>query len=76
MNDLKVFRWVAIGAALLNFAFIPSIYFGTDPKGFYTASGWGPSVGATFPFLIWILIASISMIMKRQPGRKAPDIKD
>lgn len=56
--------WVAIVTALLNFAFVPSMYFGTDPKGFYTASGWGPSVGATFPFLIWILIASISMIVK------------
>lgn len=57
--------WVAIAAAILNFAFIPSMYFGNDPQGFYTASGWGPAVGATFPFLLWILVTSIAMIRKR-----------
>jgi hypothetical protein len=57
--------WVAIAAAILNFAFIPSMYFGNDPQGFYTASGWGPAVAATFPFLLWILVASIVMVRKR-----------
>ena len=57
--------WVAIIAAMLNFAFVPSMYFGTNPQGFYTSSGWGPSVGATFPFLIWILVTSIVMIRNR-----------
>jgi hypothetical protein len=57
--------WVAIIAAVLNLAFIPSMYFGNDPQGFYSASGWGPAVGATFPFLLWIMVASIAMIRKR-----------
>ena len=57
--------WVAIIAAVLNLAFIPSMYFGNNPQGFYTASGWGPAVGATFPFLLWILVASIVMVRKR-----------
>jgi len=57
--------WVAILAAILNFAFIPSMYFGNNPQGFYTASGWGPAVGATFPFLLWILVTSIAMTRKR-----------
>ena len=37
--------WVAFLAAILNFAFIPSMYFGNNPQGFYTASGWGPRWG-------------------------------
>jgi hypothetical protein len=32
--------WVAISAGMLNLAFIPSMYIGNDPQGFYTASGW------------------------------------
>ena len=57
--------WVAIAAGILNLAFVPSMYFGNDPQGFYTASGWGLAVGATFPFLLWILVTSIAMIRKR-----------
>jgi len=57
--------WVAIVAAMLNFAFVPSMYFGNNPQGFYTASGWGSAVGATFPFLLWVLVTSVAMIRKR-----------
>lgn len=61
----KWIGWLALGTSILNFAFVPSMYFGTNPQGFYTSSGWGSSVGATFPFLIWILGTSIAMIRKR-----------
>lgn len=57
--------WLSYAVAILNLAAIPSIYGGTDPNGFYTAAGWGVAVIATFPWLIWALIVSILMIVKR-----------
>jgi hypothetical protein len=58
--------WITGLVALLNFAFVPTMYFGTDPTKFYSAAGLGPSVGATFPFLIWIAIVSVLMIRKKE----------
>jgi hypothetical protein len=56
--------WFAFAAALLNLAAAPSILGGTDITGFYTASGYAPFVGQA-AMLIWFLVASISMIVKR-----------
>ncbi|MCL5026227.1 MAG: hypothetical protein M1531_07005 [Chloroflexi bacterium] len=38
-----------------------------DHTGFYNAAGWGPSIIANVPPLIWFVIASVSMIRKQQP---------
>jgi len=56
--------WFAFAAALLNLAAAPSILGGTDITGFYTASGYAPFVGQA-AMLVWFLVASISMIVKR-----------
>ena len=64
--------WGAYAVAILNLAAIPSIYEGTDAAGFYTAAGWGVSVIATFPWLIWALIVSIMMIVKREAVAPTP----
>jgi hypothetical protein len=56
--------WFAFAAALLNLAAAPSIMGGTDITGFYTASGYAPFVGQA-AMLVWFLVASISMIVKR-----------
>lgn len=61
--------------ALINLAFVPSIFFGPDATHFYSANGWGTT--ATIPGLVvcWILVASI--ILVRTPdsstaGRNPP----
>ena len=56
--------WFAFVAALLNLAAAPSILGGTNITGFYTASGYAPFVGQAV-MLVWFLVASISMIVKR-----------
>ena len=54
----------AYAAALLNLAVAPSILGGTNITGFYTASGYAPFLGQA-AMLIWFLIASVSMIVKK-----------
>ena len=56
--------WFAFAAALLNLAAAPSILGGTSITGFYTASGYAPFVGQA-AMLVWFLVASISIIVKR-----------
>lgn len=56
--------WIAIAAAVTDLAAAPSILGGTDITGFYTASGYAPFVGQA-AMLIWFLVASVSMIVKR-----------
>lgn len=58
------FAWIL---ALVNFAFLPTMFFGFDPAQFYSAVGWGTT--ATMPALVvcWILVASILLI--RTPPR-------
>ena len=53
---------VACILALVNLAFIPSMFFGHDANQFYSAVGWGTT--ATIPVLVvcWILVASIILI--------------
>ena len=62
--------WVAYGAAVVNLAAAPSVLGGTDITGFYTASGYAPFVGQA-AMLIWFLVASVSMIGKREHTRPA-----
>jgi hypothetical protein len=57
--------WFAYAVAILNLAAVPSIYGGTDPMRFYGAGGWGIAVIATFPWLLWALVVSITMVRGR-----------
>jgi hypothetical protein len=55
-------RWTgrsAYALALINFAFIPSLFFGNKPAFFYAANGWGTtaSLGAILSY--WLLMMSI-----------------
>jgi hypothetical protein len=56
--------WVAYGAAVANLVVAPSILGGTNVTGFYTASGYAPFIGQA-AMLVWFLVASVSMIVKR-----------
>jgi hypothetical protein len=51
--------------ALINLAFVPSLYFGTDPTEFYAVHSWANSA-VTGSFLIyWVIAASIVLIGAR-----------
>ena len=65
--------WLAyIGAALCALC-VPAMYAGpVNPAGFYNAGGWGPSIIANFPPLIWFLVVGVILI--RQAGSKAAAI--
>jgi len=44
---------------------MPAMYFGrANTYGFYNVAGWGPTVIANIPPLVWILAVSITMIRK------------
>ena len=65
--------WLAYVGAALCAACIPAMYGGTlDPTRFYNALGWGPIIVGTFPVILWILVAGICMIRKREAVAAAP----
>jgi hypothetical protein len=56
-------RWVGVSAALMaviNFAFVPSLFFGNDPANFYAANGWGTTATMGAIFSLWLLATSIA----------------
>jgi hypothetical protein len=57
--------WMAFASAVVNLIAAPSIYGGTDYTAFYSASGWITYIGQ-LTNVIWFLIASVSMIVKRE----------
>src|SRR5262249_47854224 len=61
------FGRLALVLAMVNVAFLPALFFGSDAAQFYSAVGWGTT--ATIPALVicWILVASI--ILVRTPVR-------
>jgi hypothetical protein len=49
--------WARTGSVLLaavNVGFIPSVFFGMDPKNFYAANGWGSTASIGAVFMLWI----------------------
>jgi len=58
--------WLAFVGAALCAASVPAMYGGAlDQTHFYNAMGWGPIIVGSFPPIIWILVAGILMIRKR-----------
>jgi hypothetical protein len=58
-------NWIgraAYGIALVNVAFIPSMYFGTDAAQFYSAVGWGNSALVASFIAYWILAVGIALL--------------
>jgi len=52
----------AYAIALLNLAFVPSLYFGRDAAQFYSAVGWGTTAFAPGVIVWWILAVSVTML--------------
>lgn len=63
----------AYGIALFNLAFVPSLYWGTDPAQFYSAVGWGNTAFAAVFLPYWMLAVGIAMIRQREEPRLRSD---
>ncbi|MFH9728644.1 hypothetical protein ACH4M4_37740 [Streptomyces sp. NPDC017254] len=71
-------RWAARSAyaiALINLAFVPSLYFGNDTGRFFSANGWGTTATIANPYAYWVLAFGIALLRQRnarhcagQPG--------
>ena len=62
--------WVAYTAALANLVAAPSILGGTDYTLFWSAPGYVTFV-AQVAMVIWFLVASLSMLLKREVAAMA-----
>lgn len=61
-------RWLGRAAytiALVNLAFVPSIYFGKDATRFYSALGWGNSAFTASFLGLWITAVGIILLSRR-----------
>ncbi|MFG2126817.1 hypothetical protein ACGFNV_03290 [Streptomyces sp. NPDC048751] len=68
-------RWTGRSAhvlAVVNLAFVPSLFFGNDPAFFYAANGWGTTalMGAVLSY--WLLALGVSAY--RSATRVAPAV--
>jgi len=63
--------WAGYIGAILNLVAVPTIYGGTDPTGFYTADGYAPLILGTLPYVIWLLIAGISLLVGKSRAFRA-----
>ncbi len=58
-------RWAGYLIALINLAFVPSLYFGTDPTNFYAVHSWANSAVTGSFLFYWVIAASIVLILAR-----------
>lgn len=64
-------RWIGWSAAVLaviNLAFVPSLFFGNTPANFYAANGWGTTATMGGITMLWFLAVGISMARRRSPS--------
>jgi len=58
-------RWSAYVLALINWAFVPSIFFGNTPAHFYAANGWGTTATTGSLTILWLLAIGIALLRHR-----------
>ncbi|MFI1913266.1 hypothetical protein [Nocardia sp. NPDC020380] len=69
----KTSAWIL---AAINFAFIPSIFFGNKPADFYAANGWGTTATMGGLTMIWLLTIGIALArVKTGPYGECNDSK-
>ncbi len=64
--------WLAWAFALVNLAFVPSLYFGTDVTRFYSAIGWGNSALAGCLIGVWMFAVGIACLGPARAGLVRP----
>lgn len=55
----------AVAVAVVQLAFVPSLYFGPDPSRFYSAVGWGGTALAPALVAVWVLALSQALVRGR-----------
>jgi hypothetical protein len=69
-------RWVGTGSvvlAVVNLAFVPSLYFGMDPAHFYAANGWGSTASIGLVNMLWIGVIGVAILRGRGTDLPVPD---
>ncbi|MEU9083808.1 hypothetical protein [Streptomyces sp. NPDC048357] len=67
-------RWAARSAyviALINLAFVPSLYFGNDTGEFFSANGWGTTATIASLYAYWVLAFGIALLRRHNARRYA-----
>lgn len=60
-------KWLRVSGyiiALVNLAFVPSLYFGTDPTDFYAVHSWANSAVTGSLLFYWVIAASIVLVVR------------
>ncbi|WOX23500.1 hypothetical protein [Streptomyces solicathayae] len=60
-------RWtgrLAYAVAIVNLAFVPSLFFGTDAADFYSAVGWGNTAMTAALVVYWALAVGITVLKR------------
>ncbi|MFE6062098.1 hypothetical protein [Streptomyces sp. NPDC056431] len=68
-------RWtgrLAHSVALVNIAFVPSLFFGTDAADFYSAVGWGNTALTAALVVYWALAVGIAVRPRSSRHRPTP----
>jgi hypothetical protein len=66
-------RWCIVTSwvlAAVNFAFVPSLFFGNTPANFYAANGWGTTATVGGLTMLWLFAIGIALY------RSAPEEAD
>ncbi|TCJ99302.1 hypothetical protein [Nocardia alba] len=64
-------RWCGVtGGALaaVNFAFVPSLFFGNTPADFYAANGWGTTATVGGLTMLWLFAIGIALYRSAPKG--------
>jgi len=64
-------RWIGRSAwvlALINFVFVPSLFFGNTPANFYAANGWGTTATVGGFTMLWLLAVGFTMALRPTVG--------
>ena len=48
--------------AVVNLAFVPSLFFGMDPADFYAANGWGSTASIGLVNMLWMGVIGVSIL--------------
>ncbi|MFE7598684.1 hypothetical protein [Streptomyces sp. NPDC057494] len=67
-------RWADRSAyviALINLAFVPSLYFGNDTGQFFSSNGWGTAAITAGLYAYWVLAVGIALLRSRKARRYA-----
>ncbi|GAA2217000.1 hypothetical protein ACFY2R_29365 [Micromonospora olivasterospora] len=68
-------RWVRIGSlvlAVVNVAFVPSLFNGMNPANFYAANGWGSTASIGAVFMLWTAVLGDAILRTSRDGSDGP----